>query len=430
MSRKAHCTKAGQWIDQQNCLLVILCLALALPASLRAQASQLDKTFGNGGIFLGQNAGLANSTAAALTIQSDGKILIAGQFLAPNGTVQPCVVRLASNGTLDSSFGQRGVATVSLGHGGSELFTGVVVQSDAKIMVAVSSGGADDAPVLELARFQANGTLDTSFGSAGVLELARGVPDSNAIAQQSDGKILVGGGFLVARVNSDGSLDTTFGSNGFAPVISPASAISLQANGQILLPESRYNANGTVDTSFGILGRIATLGPVSPARVQSDGRIVAAGAVTSKVVLGQLPNATTITGFGLTRYNSNGSLDTSFGHQGGVVTDFRNIAPSVTPSDVAIETNGNIIVAGQAVQLNPTAFLPGPGLFALARYTPTGALDGTFGTGGKVVTSFGKNATAGIAAIAIDSEGRLVAVGNVSSGSNAGSIAVARYLTH
>jgi len=106
------------------------------------------------------------------------------------------------------------------------------------------------------------------------------------------------------------------------------------------------------------------------------------------------------------------------------------VAPSVTPSDVAIETNGNIIVAGQAVQLNPTAFLPGPGLFALARYTPTGALDGTFGTGGKVVTSFGKNATAGIAAIAIDSEGRLVAVGNVSSGSNAGSIAVARYLTH
>ena len=128
MSRKAHCTEAGQWIDQQNRLLVILCLALTLPASLRAQAGQLDKTFGNGGIFLGQNAGLASSAAAALTIQSDGKILIAGLFLASNGTVQPCVVRLASNGTLDSSFGQRGVATVPLGHGGSELFTGVVVQ--------------------------------------------------------------------------------------------------------------------------------------------------------------------------------------------------------------------------------------------------------------------------------------------------------------
>jgi uncharacterized delta-60 repeat protein len=366
--------------------------------------------------------------ATALTIQSDGKILIAGQFQAI-GALQPCVVRLAANGTLDSSFGQRGVATVSLGHGGGELFTGVVVQSDGKIVVAVSSGGADDAPVLELARFEGDGMLDTSFGNAGVLQLARGASDSSAIAQQPDGKILVGGGFLVARVNSGGSLDTAFGSNGFMPAISEASAISLRPDGQILLPASSYNANGTVDTSFGILGRIATLGPVSPARVQSNGKIVAAGAVTSKVILGQLPNATVVTGFGLTRYNSNGSLDTSFGHQGGVVTDFSSIAPSVTPSDMAIETNDNIIVAGQAAQLNLTA-LPAPAVFALARYTPTGALDSTFGRGGKVVTSFGTNATAGIAAVAIDSEGRLVAAGNVAAGSNPGSIAVARYLTH
>jgi uncharacterized delta-60 repeat protein len=429
VNRRIHRTSASQGIKQQNCLLGILCLAMTWPASLRAQAGELDKTFGNGGIFLGENTGLANSVATALTILSDGKILIAGQFQA-TGAVQPCVVRLAANGTLDSSFGQRGVATVSLGHGGGELFTGVVVQSNGKIVVAVSSGGADDAPVLELARFEANGMLDTSFGSAGVLQLARGATDSRAIAQQPDGKILVGGGFLVARVNSDGSLDTAFGSNGFMPAISEASAISLRANGQILLPASSYNANGTVDTSFGILGRIATLGPVSPARVQSNGKIVAAGAVTSKVMLGQLPNATVVTGFGLTRYNSNGSLDTSFGHQGGVVTDFSSIAPSLTPSDMAIETNGNIIVAGQAVQLNSTAFLPTPGVFALARYTPTGALDSTFGTGGKVVTSFGTNAMAGIAAVAIDSEGRLVAAGNVASGSNPRSIAVARYLTH
>ena len=64
----------------------------------------------------------------------------------------------------------------------------------------------------------------------------------------------------MARVNSDGSLDTTFGTGGFAPVISPASAIVLQSNAQILLPASRYNANGSVDTTFGTLGRIASLG--------------------------------------------------------------------------------------------------------------------------------------------------------------------------
>ena len=229
----------------------------------------------------------------------------------------------------------------STGHGGNELFTGAVVQADGKIVVAVSSGGADDAPVLELARFESNGALDTSFGTAGVLLLDRGAQDSNSLAQQPDGKILAGAGLLVARVNSDGSLDTTFGTAGFAPVISPASAIVLQSNAQILLPASRYNANGSVDTTFGTLGRIASLGPVSPARVQSDGKIVAAGAVTSKVILGQLPNMTSITGFGVTRYNANGTLDSSFGHQGGVVTDFSSVGPGTTPSDVAIESNGD-----------------------------------------------------------------------------------------
>ena len=317
----------------------------------------------------------------------------------------------------------------STGHGGNELFTGAVVQADGKIVVAVSSGGADDAPVLELARFESNGALDTSFGTAGVLLLDRGAQDSNSLAQQPDGKILAGAGLLVARVNSDGSLDTTFGTAGFAPVISPASAIVLQSNAQILLPASRYNANGSVDTTFGTLGRIASLGPVSPARVQSDGKIVAAGAVTSKVILGQLPNMTSITGFGVTRYNANGTLDSSFGHQGGVVTDFSSVGPTTIPSDVAIESNGDIIVAGQVGQAHSITNISSPASFALTRYTPTGALDSTFGTAGKVVISFGKTATAGIVAVAIDGEGMLVAAGNVAPTGTTGSIVVARYLT-
>ena len=429
MKRDAVCTPLRKLTNEKLVTLLTLCLALSLPVTAQAQAGQLDKSFGRVGIFNGLNTPLANSQASALTIQSDGKILIAGQFQAPNGGIQPSVARLTSSGTLDNSFGQQGVATVSLGHGGNELFTGVVVQADGKIVVAVSSGGADDAPVLELARFESNGALDTSFGTAGVLLLDRGAQDSNSIAQQPDGKILVGGGLLVARVNSDGSLDTTFGTGGFAPVISAASAIVLQSNGQILLPASRYNANGSVDATFGTLGRIASLGPVSPARVQSDGKIVAAGAVTSKVILGQLPNMTSITGFGVTRYNANGTLDNSFGHQGGVVTDFSSVGPVTTPSDVAIESNGDIIVAGQAGQPLSVTSISSPASFALARYTPTGALDSTFGTGGKVVTSFGKTATAEIVAVAIDGEGRLVAAGNVATTGTTGSIVVARYLT-
>ena len=430
MKREAVCTPLRKLTNEKLVTLLTLCLALSLPATAHAQAGQLDKSFGKGGIFDGLNApALASSQAAALTIQSDGKILIAGQFQAPNGVIQPCVVRLTPVGTLDNSFGQQGVATVSLGHGGNELFTGAVVQADGKIVVAVSSGGADDAPVLELARFESNGALDTSFGTAGILLLVRGQQDSSSIAQQPDGKILVGGGSLLARVNSDGSLDNTFGTGGLAPVISPATAIALQTNGQIVLPASHYNANGSVDTTFGTLGRIASLGPVSPARVQSDGKIVAAGTVTSKVILGQLPNITNVTGFGVSRYNANGSLDLSFGHQGGVVTDFSSVGPVTTASDLAIESNGDIIVAGQAGQPFSITSISSPASFALARYTPTGALDSGFGAGGKLVTSFGKTATAGIVAVAIDSEGRLVAAGNVAPTGTTGSIVVARYLT-
>jgi len=234
-------------------------------------------------------------------------------------------------------------------------------------VVAVSSGGADDAPVLELARFESNGALDTSFGTAGVLLLDRGTQDSNSLAQQPDGKILAGAGLLVARVNSDGSLDTTFGTGGFAPVISPASAIVLQSTRRFCCPPAATNANGT--------------------------------------------------------------LDSSFGHQGGVVTNFSSVGPASTPSDVAIESNGDIIVAGQVGRAPSITNISSPASFALTRYTPIGALDSTFGARGKVVTSFGKTATAGIVAVAIDGEGMLVAVGNVAPTGTTGSIVVARYLT-
>jgi uncharacterized delta-60 repeat protein len=196
----------------------------------------------------------------------------------------------------------------------------------------------------------------------------------------------------------------------------------LQPNGQIVVGASRYNANGSLDSSFGILGRAASLAPVSPARLQSDGKIVAAGGVTSRVLLGQLPNLITDTGFELIRYNANGGIDTSFGHQGAAIRDFSSVAPFSSSSDLVIEPNGDIIVAGQAAQPDVTIFIPGPSAFALAGFTSSGQLDPSFGSGGKVVTSFGK-LTAGIAAVALDGQGRLVAAGT------AGGIAVARYLT-
>ena len=107
MKRDVVCTPLRKLTNEKLVTLLTLCLGLSMPATARAQAGQLDKSFGKNGIFNGLNTPpLASSQAAALTIQSDGKILITGQFQAPNGVIQPCVVRLTSGGTLDNSFGQ------------------------------------------------------------------------------------------------------------------------------------------------------------------------------------------------------------------------------------------------------------------------------------------------------------------------------------
>ena len=400
--------------------LVLACAGLALcSTTVLAQAGHLDPTFGNGGIFVLPGS---NSFATSVAIQSDGKILVAGQVQTSTGG-SPAVLRLTSNGALDTSFGKSGIAVLNIPK--TVLANSVIVQSDGKIVLGISSAGADAAPILELTRFAENGTLDSSFGSSGVAQLLRSFqssgPQSTVLAQQPDGKILLGGGSLLVRTNSDGSLDPGFGQNGFATLVS-LGAVTVLPNGQILVGANRYNANGSLDTSFGILGRTAGLAGISPARLQSTGKIVAVGSVVSKVVLGQLPNFTVDTGFGLMRYNPNGSVDTTFGHQGGVITDFSSFAPFATPSDMVVELNGDIIVAGQVAKPGINAFTPGPAFFALARYTSSGQLDTTFGFGGKVVTSFGVS-TAGISAITLDSDGRIVAAGNT------GGITVARYLT-
>jgi len=367
--------------------------------------------------------------------------VVVGQALSQTHGPQPAVLRITASGNLDTSFGLGGVSIVDFGAGGGELATGELIQSDGKIVVGVSFGSADGTPVLELARLNTDGSLDTGFGSGGTLQIFRGGPDTAYVALQPDGRILLGGGLLMARVNPDGSLDTSFGHSGIAPLVAPASSIIVQPNGQILAVTNgnpgpgtppadggvvRYNANGSVDSAFGTLERTASVVGTTAAMLQSNGEIVAVGPIISKALVTTFPAATFNTDFGVVRYGSNGSIDTSFGKHGLVLTDFSNIAPFAIPNSLVIESNGDIITAGQATQS------PSPASsFALTRYTSAGALDTTFGSGGKVVTAFGTN-NAEIAAVTLDSESRLVAVGTVlnTAGLNQQSIAVARYLTH
>ncbi|MFH1140349.1 MAG: delta-60 repeat domain-containing protein, partial [Chloroflexota bacterium] len=248
-----------------------------------------------------------------------------------------------------------------------------------------------------LARCNADGSLDTSFGIGGKMTTDFG--DSGdfvgLVAIQSDGKIVAAGqsdyDFALARFNADGSLDTTFGTSGKVTTDfggdDAGESMAIQSDGAIVMVGwsnaggnadfalARYNANGSLDTSFGTGGKVTTdFGGNShglSVAIQGDGRIVVSG----NAVVGSPSD------FALARYNANGSLDTTFGAGGKVTTDFGGAGGADSGNSVAIQSDGRIVVAGFS---NAGGFND----FALARYNANGILDTTFGTGGKVTTDF------------------------------------------
>jgi uncharacterized delta-60 repeat protein len=397
------------------------CAVLICVSSLAAaQAGHLDTTFGSAGIFtfsLTTNNGSSNQ-ASAVALQSDGKIVVAGQLGSRSG-----LLRLTSNGSLDSSFGKGGVVVTKIGGVILQNFGGLAIQSDGKIVVAATGVPARG----QVARFNSNGSLDTAFGSNGIARLPGA---AGLLTLQPDGKIVVTGsnaGFgSLVRLQANGQPDTSFGTNGQAPLLEVASSIALQSDGKILTGAfgffapgagllARYNTDGSLDRSFGISGQAASTAPPSAIAVQSDGKILAAGANVSQLSL--TGNAS---GFGLARFNSNGSIDTTFATRGGVTTGFPT---TNTTADfaVAVQSNGDIVAAGEAGNNGTSRLVES---FALARYLGTGKLDSTFGTGGLVTTNFGSNAVAFITSIVLQSDGKIVVAG----ADGLGGVGVARYL--
>jgi uncharacterized delta-60 repeat protein len=421
---------------------LLICIAvLSVTGMTWAQAGQLDTTFATKGIFLLNSIGQQGGSTR-VGLQTDGKIVLA----APSGDPQQsnngiALVRLNSNGTPDASFGTAGVVVFGVDR---TVPVGVAIQPDGKIVVGSTSGAnADGGGGFALARFNSNGSVDNSFGTGGHVdilpfpfEMALGA----ALALQPDGKILMAGSNALARFDSNGQLDTSFGTGGLSVLpFFGAAAIAVQSDGKILIASSsqvvslntdgiiaRFNPNGTLDKTFGLFGQVSSVasggffGPSAVAAVssivlQADGKFIVAGTLASKLIN---PPGSNRTGFGLIRYNRNGSIDTSFGTAGGVLTTFGS-NPNATAFALAIQSNGDVIAAGQA----------GSSL-ALSRYSSAGKLDTTFGSSGTVTTSLGSNASA-ISSLAIQSDGKIVAAGSIFSLGNAQSqaqAAIARYL--
>ena len=389
----------------------VMGLFLAAASTIAAgQAGKLDSTFGQNGLFLDPFNG-ATGSATAVAVQTDGKIVVAGEKGGQNTTAaKGIVVRLTTDGKLDDSFGTAGVVSIKFGSIDSTT-DGMAIQSDGKIVVSGHGIGAGNGLV---ARLDTDGSLDTTFGSGGFIVLFPNGPGPLVI--QSDGKIVMAGGasgkLALLRFTTSGQLDTTFGTGGVV-ALAFAGNLRLQPDGKFLVAGggllARYNTNGTLDMTFWTAGQAATL--ASPAfALQSNGDVVTAGGIVTKASLNG-----NFSGFGLSRVGTNGVIDAMFGTRGNVVTSFPGFQ-SASASSIVIQSNGDLVAGGTAASSNHASF-------ALARYLSTGKLDTTFGIGGLVTTGFGATA-ANISALALQSDGKIVAAGT----DGAGDLVVARYL--
>jgi uncharacterized delta-60 repeat protein len=411
---------------------VALVIAIANPAA--APPGDLDPTFDGDGRVTTDFAGdfdLANAVA----IQGDGKIVAAGDTFVSGSGDDFALARYNTDGSLDTTFDGDGKVTTDFA-GGFDAAFGVAIQGDGKIVaagVAVVSGTGDFA----LARYNTDGSLDTSFDGDGKVTTAFGssTDEAFAVAIQGDGKIVAAGGavlfggtdFALARYNTDGSLDTGFDGDGkvttdFAGITTEARAVAIQGDGKIVAAGTafisggdfalaRYNTDGSLDITFDGDGKVTTdfAGSTDQAfgvAIQGDGKIVAAGCVS----------CSGSDDFALARYNTDGSLDITFDGDGRVTTDFAGSTDQARA--VAIQVNGKIVAAG-------IALVSGTFDFALARYNTDGSLDATFSADGKVTTDFaGSNDEA--FAVAIQANGRIVAAGRAFTGSTF-DFALARY---
>ena len=421
-------------------------------ARYNAADGSLDTTFGSGGKVTTDFGGGWGSLFS-ITFQPGGLVLAAGAAVNPGGDVDMALARYnPSDGSLDSAFGVGGKVLTDFS-GSADAARAVVLLTAGRILAVGTATAGTTGHDFGLARYFADGTLDTAWGTAGKVttDLLGSTPNKvSAIAIQTDGKMVAAGStarsgadFALARINSNGTLDASFGIGGivvtdFGGNDNTASSAVVQPDGKIVAAGTvganvsidindfalvRYNADGSLDPTFGTGGRVLTdvhgavscttlcINEIFAIALQVDNRIVAAGISTDYV--------TGASAFALARYNTDGSLDPTFGSGGTVTTSFFGPGDDDEALSVAIQADQKIVVAGYATD-NLTF---GP-RFALARYNADGSLDAGFGSGGLLTTSFFGNEDEAFA-VAVQADQKIVVAGHAVDA--APEIALARY---
>lgn len=447
--------------DYRRCMRLALAgaalgLAFIAPGALSgATPGWLDPTFGRNGVVRLAFGG--NDQPAGVAVQSDGKIVVATTAFSSASRWTFAVARYRRDGRPDSSFGRAGRVLVDHGAATNGTATAIAVEPDGKILVGGRSR-EQEPPYrsdLALVRLNRDGSLDSGFGQGGRVVTDVGASATiNALALQSDGKVVVAGSranddrldgvdILVARYSTDGSLDPTFDEDGWLVTqlrtvrADFARAVAVQRNGAIVVGGAggtygepgvsifdaavvRYRPDGALDGSFGDRGQVlvdlSTNDWIADLLVQPDGKIVAAG--TAGDWLASRPFR-----FALLRLTVDGVLDGSFGEGGKSVTGFsRN--PFDSAGALVRNPDGSLVVAGGHRAHGGDEQRTD---FALARLRSTGKLDRRFGHGGLLTTDLGRDEE--IVDLARQRDGRLIALGSYVRAETSWGAVVVRYLT-
>jgi uncharacterized delta-60 repeat protein/uncharacterized repeat protein (TIGR01451 family) len=385
-------------------ILAATLMATAPLSRVSADAGDLDTSFGTNGFAVAQlQAGENSLDLFDVAIQADGKIVAAG-LSGSYANTDVTLIRYNANGSLDTTFGAGGMVKTDF-FGFRDSAHAVAIQTNGKIVVGGRAAIDQSHGHFMLARYNLDGTLDTTFGSGGkvVSDYEYVIED---IAIQPNGRIVAVGwtianieapgssqhNFVVLRYNANGSLDSSFDTNGIVETdVSGyddlAFSVIIQSDNRILVgggtktlagprfAMARYNADGSLDSTFGTAGKVTA--DVSGIEDASEARKIAQLPNGRILLAGSVENGDRV-GFALARFNSNGSLDTTFGFSG-TATTFFSEAPLIYCVGLEVMTNGKIVLGG---------YFPNAPVFVLTRYNANGTPDTLFGDNGKVITYF------------------------------------------
>jgi len=361
-----------------------------------------------------------------IAVQEDGKIVVVGEN---EGNEQDTIIiRYNADGSLDSSFG--GDGKVVIDGGGDDRGSAVAIQADGKIVIAGLTY-TDLAQNFLVIRLQSDGSPDLGFDVDGVVTTDFSGKDwAKDLAIQDDGKIVVVGRSVgspvsriaVARYNSDGSLDTGFDSDGRLTTVtggeeSEATAVVLQADGKLVVGAGdgflqppvlvRYNTDGSLDTTFGNAG--ITTSPVGAFSFVFEDVAVQADqkllGITTDEIFSGPPDFNSVVSINVVRFNTDGSIDESFDTDGVATVDIE--MGEVHSASIVVQMDDKIVVAGTSWDFDPSTVES----YLVARLNNDGSPDTAFDIDGVAETELTPAESNNASGVALQADGKIVVVG-------------------